>query len=221
MTITIHYADFLSSDNQLVSQSSLIDEKYVYKKCPAFNHKQDRTFVGLSSIDFEFLVERSGEKNIILCDNPDLLFLDDEHINSPKPVIQIQFPKFFFWTHQNDIWFEFNDHPMTSYSNNFIAVPGWFNLSNWPRTMSLAITIVDEKKPVRIKKGDPLFRISFYSPNLDFQVVLKEEKDKKLIESMEKEFSKRQEYAYKHKSWRKKMFSKTGIDKCPFTFLYK
>ena len=74
------------------------------------------------------------------------------------------------------------DHPMTSYSNNFIAVGGWWNLSNWSRSISLGMTIVDETNPVVIKKGDPLFRISFYSNNMDDTFTLKEEKIfKKLI----------------------------------------
>ena len=88
--------------------------------------------------------------------------IDDQHINSPMPVFQLYIPKFLFWTHDDDVWIEQNDHPMTSLNNNIVGVPAWFYLSNWSRTLSVAFTLVNERKPVIIRKGDPLFRISFY-----------------------------------------------------------
>ena len=41
----------------------------------------------------------------------------------------------------------------------------------------MAFTIVDESKPVLIKKGNPLFRISFHSSNPDDIIHLIQEKD--------------------------------------------
>jgi hypothetical protein len=110
---------------------------------------------------------------------------------------------------------------MTSYNNNFIAVPGWFNLSNWSRAMSLAITIVDETKPVKIKKGDPLFRVSFYSPNLDSDIIMKQEMNEDKITEMVDAYNQKKVVDHEEKSWRKKLFAKTGMNKCPFSFLYK
>ena len=109
---------------------------------------------------------------------------DQRGLNSPKPVFQLDHPKFLFWTDVDDVWMEFCDHPMTSYSNNLIAVSGWFNLSNWSRVSSFGFTMVDESKSITIKKGDPLFRISFIYPNLDDRIVLKREKDPKIIEKI-------------------------------------
>ena len=221
MSVVIRYASLFTPGDKLVTQSDLIDERYVYKRCPAFTHKHDRTFVGISPIDFNLRVGRNGEQSTIYCNEPDLLEYDEEHIFSPQPVIQLRFPKFLFWTHQDDVWFEFNDHPMTSYSNNFIAVPGWFNLSNWSRAMSLAITIVDETKPVKIRKGDPLFRVSFYSPNLDSDIIMKQELNEDKITEMVDAYNNKKLTDHDEKSWRKKLFAKTGMNKCPFSFLYK
>ena len=47
--------------------------------------------------------------------------IDDEHIYSPQPVFQLYVPKFLFWTEDDDIWIEQNDHPMTSLNNNIVA----------------------------------------------------------------------------------------------------
>jgi len=212
---TIHYVSVFNKEDTLIPQSDLIDSGYVQNKCPVYNHKQSRTFVATSPIDFTLSIDRSNNK--ISCSRPELLEYDDEHINSPKPVLQLVFPKFLFYTEDDNIWFEFNDHPMTALNNNFIAISGWFNLSNWSRTSSTAITLVDEKRCVIIKKGDPLFRVSFYPPNLDDSIILKKETNTEVIHQWVDAHSKKSE-----EDWRPRLFSKTKTEsKCPFSFLFK
>ena len=213
---TIHYINLDTLGSVLTKQSDLTNENFVYTKCPVFNHKQNRVFVGLSPIDYSFRINRVNGKNHIICDDPQLLTFDDEHTSSPQPVVQLKIPKFFFWTNDDNVWIEMNDHPMTSYSNNFIAVGGWWNLSNWSRSISLGMTIVDETNPVVIKKGDPLFRISFYSNDMDDTFTLKEEKDIQKIDQI-----KNIDNLKTNDSWRSRLFSKTGINKCPVGFLFK
>ena len=212
---TIHYVSVFNKEDTLIPQSDLIDSGYVQNKCPVYNHKQSRTFVATSPIDFSLSIDRSNNK--ISCSRPELLEYDDEHIKSPKPVVQLVFPKFLFYTEDDNIWFEFNDHPMTALNNNFIAISGWFNLSNWSRTSSTAITLVDEKRCVIIKKGDPLFRVSFYPPNLDDSIILKKETNTEVIHQWVDAHSKKSE-----EDWRPRLFSKTKTEsKCPFSFLFK
>ena len=212
---TIHYVSVFNKEDTLIPQSDIIDSEYVQNKCPVYNHKQSRTFVATSPIDFSLSIDRSNNK--ISCSRPELLEYDDEHINSPKPVIQLVFPKFLFYTKEDNIWFEFNDHPMTALNNNFIAISGWFNLSNWSRTSSTAITLVDEKRCVIIEKGDPLFRVSFYPPNLDDSIILKKETNTEVVNQWVEAHSKKSE-----EDWRPRLFSKTKTEsKCPFSFLFK
>ena len=212
---TIHYVSVFNKEDTLIPQSDLIDSGYVQSKCPVYNHKQSRTFVATSPIDFSLSIDRSNNK--ISCSRPELLEYDDDHINSPKPVFQLVFPKFLFYTEDDNIWFEFNDHPMTALNNNFIAISGWFNLSNWSRTSSTAITLVDEKRYVIIKKGDPLFRVSFYPPNLDDSIILKKETNTEVVRQWVDAHSKKSE-----EDWRPRLFSKTKTEsKCPFSFLFK
>ena len=154
--------------------------------------------------------------------NESILEGDEEHINSPRPVVQLKFPRFVFWTHDDDIWFEFNDHPMTSLNNNFIAVGGWFNLSNWSRGSSLGITIVNPSKPVIIRKGDPLFRMSFHSSNPDEGIILSQEKDPDKLDRIYEVYDKKQKEGQRDRVWGPKLFSKTSTSsKCPFSFLFK
>ena len=212
---TIHYVSVFNKEDTLIPQSDLIDLGYVQNKCPVYNHKQSRTFVATSPIDFSLSIDRSNNK--ISCSRPELLEYDDEHIKSPKPVVQLVFPKFLFYTEDDNVWFEFNDHPMTALNNNFIAISGWFNLSNWSRTSSTAITLVDEKRCVIIKKGAPLFRVSFYPPNLDDSIILKKETNTEVIHQWVDAHSKKSE-----EDWRPRLFSKTKTEsKCPFSFLFK
>ena len=215
MPSTIHYVSVFNKEDTLIPQSDLIDLEYAQTKCPVHNHKQSRTFVATSPIDFSLSIDRSNNK--ISCSRPELLEYDDEHINSPKPVFQLVFPKFLFYTEDDNVWFEFNDHPMTALKNNFIAISGWFNLSNWSRASSTAITLVDEKRCVIIEKGDPLFRVSFYPPNLDDSIVLKKETNTEVVNQWVEAHSKITE-----QDWRPRLFSKTKTEsKCPFSFLFK
>ena len=215
MPATIHYVSVFNKEDTLTPQSDLIDLEYAQTKCPVHNHKQSRTFVATSPIDFSLSIDRSNNK--ISCSRPELLEYDDEHINSPKPVFQLVFPKFLFYTEDDNVWFEFNDHPMTALKNNFIAISGWFNLSNWSRASSTAITLVDEKRCVIIEKGDPLFRVSFYPPNLDDSIVLKKETNTEVVNQWVEAHSKITE-----QDWRPRLFSKTKTEsKCPFSFLFK
>ena len=215
MPPTIHYVSVFNKEDTLIPQSDLIDLEYAQTKCPVHNHKQSRTFLATSPIDFSLSIDRSNNK--ISCSRPELLEYDDEHINSPKPVFQLVFPKFLFYTEDDNVWFEFNDHPMTALKNNFIAISGWFNLSNWSRASSTAITLVDEKRCVIIEKGDPLFRVSFYPPNLDDSIVLKKETNTEVVNQWVEAHSKITE-----QDWRPRLFSKTKTEsKCPFSFLFK
>ena len=218
----INYVPFNLNEQVLIRESELIDQEYVYAKCPVHVHKQNRVFVGLSPMDFSLRVNKNtGGLPEIMCDYPEWIMWDEEHINSPTPVIQLNFPKFMFYTSEDDVWFDFYDHPMTSLKNNFIAVRGWFNLSNWSRISSLGMTIVDETKPVIIKKGDPLYRISFYPKNLDNIITMNEIKDPHKIGQLKQAYYDKTNAGWSDKSW-KKLFSKTNdTSKCPVGFLFK
>ena len=199
-----------------------LDEEYIHSQCPVVHHKNDRTFVVYSPIDFEVKVDRTSEGVNVRCDDQSLLHYEEDYLTTSKPVLQLKFPIFLFWTEEDNVWFEFDAHPMTSYSNNFIAVGGWFNLSNWSRESSLAMTIVDETKPVVIKKGDPVCRIRFYPPDLDDGIILKEEKNFKVIEEIKSRYEEKQRMAWNDKNWKGKLFSETTKEsKCPVSFLFK
>ena len=89
---------------------------------------------------------------------------------------------------------------------------GQFNISNWSRNTSLATRLVDKTKPLIIKKGDPLFRVTFLSPDLNSGVILKERSE---LAKLEFHLSKPKSKNYEEGN---KLFSRTP-NKCPFPFL--
>ena len=200
-----------------------LDERYVHSKCPVVHHKNNRVFVAHSPVNFEAKVDRNSEGNFVTTNREDLLQFDDNYFTAPKPVLQLKSPMFMFYTEEDNVWFEFDAHPMTSLSNNFIAVGGWFNLSNWSRASSLAMTVVDETKPVIIRKGDPVCKIRFYpTDNLDDGVVLREQRDPNLIKKIKSVYAKKQRKGWDDKNWKGKLFSKTEKEsKCPVSFLFR
>jgi hypothetical protein len=220
MNVPIYYANvsaFKYKLNPIRETEFYKKDQYVYDKCPAFNHKKDRTFIIKSPIDFSLNVERTPSGNFITCSHNELLIYNKNYLNSLNPVFQVSdICTLLFWTPKKDVWLLFQDHPMTSLNNNFIATSAWFNLSNWSRTSSLSFTVVDETKPVIIKEGDPMCRISFLSSNLDDGIILKEEKD--CDHNFTEEYFKNRN----REDSRNKLFSKSNsINKCPFSFLFK
>ena len=221
MNTKVYYFGVDTPSDCLVKER--LDERYVHSKCPVVHHKNNRVFVAHSPVNFEAKVDRNSEGNFVTTNREDLLQFDDNYFTAPKPVLQLKSPMFMFYTEEDNVWFEFDAHPMTSLSNNFIAVGGWFNLSNWSRASSLAMTVVDETKPVIIRKGDPVCKIRFYpTDNLDDGVVLKEQRDPKLIEKIKGVYAKKQRKGWDDKNWKGKLFSKTEKEsKCPVSFLFR
>ena len=221
MNTKVYYFGVDTPSDCLVKER--LDERYVHSKCPVVHHKNNRVFVAHSPVNFEAKVDRNSEGNFVTTNREDLLQFDDNYFTAPKPVLQLKSPMFMFYTEEDNVWFEFDAHPMTSLSNIFIAVGGWFNLSNWSRASSLAMTVVDETKPVIIKKGDPVCKIRFYpTDNLDDGVVLREQRDPKLIKKIKSVYAKKQRKGWDDKNWKGKLFSKTEKEsKCPVSFLFR
>ena len=203
----INYLSQDSPDHNIIRQSDFINYKdYPFSKCPCWGHKSDRTFIVTSPIDFSFTI-----------DNPDakMLFWDDKHLNAPSPVFHMKTPHFLFWTHDSDVWLDVGDHPMTSLVNNLITVPGWVQISTWPAKASFSFVVVDKTKPVVLKKGDPIFRVTFHSPDLDSGVDLEKVEEPFVIDEIMELYEMKREQEMDNGTWINKLVTK-GKSKCPF-----
>lgn len=203
---------------------------YSYNQCPVWGHMFDRTFVGYSPVDFSLQCQ-GDVLEYQINDNPsvviDLNDVDEEYgddnifftlsdLDTDIHVVQLSFINSFFWTsfNQEYLWFEFLDHPQTYADNNFIAIGGWFNIANHPRITSLGIKYDANSNGVMIEKGDPLYRVRFYTDNMDDKPILKK---KKSTDSMFDSLDKRREVLSEDSKFlREVLFDKNLRGKCPY-----
>ncbi len=195
----VYYSPLYYFEESNIKKEKLEDHKdYLYIRCPVWNHLFDRTFVLNSPIDFEIHLDpdqknlmhyKVGDEEFNTIDffkekferdtfENDLFTVYVPDILRDHPVIQFSCLSFYFWTplDLDYVWFEFAEHPLTSFKNNFTALPGWFNLANHFRNTSLGIKVVDRSKPIIVKKGDPLHRVRFYTEDLnDLPLLIKKD----------------------------------------------
>jgi hypothetical protein len=213
----------------LVSEYSEASKDAIYYPCPAWKHKSNRIYTVRSPIDLTFSVNVPRQ----YISTPNLV---QEQFNAyfeptftgvggwcseEKTTIQLSIPRFLFWTKKKNIWMEQRSHPLTAI-NNFVCIPGWFNISNWTRPLSFAIDLIDSSKPVVIKRGDPLYQISFYSENQDDGFILKKSEPPKNIRvAAGKTSSVVDLFAGKIPQSIKNNLFKNKTSECPFKYLWK
>lgn len=226
---TVFYFDISrpSIENNSLKRESKSLKKELFKPsytdCPVWKHRINRTFIVTSPVDVEFFFNEDDKVMTLMIDNVivpnpwEYAEIQDNDLFLNNPTLQFNFPNYFFWTEQKNLWFEYIDHPLTALNNNFIALGGWFNISNYPRGTSLAAQMVDKNKPLKIRKGDPLARIRFFSKNFNDGITLKKITDKNIIKSKLEEFKDNQKMV-RGNSIRNKILFGT-VSECPFKFL--
>lgn len=180
-SIEIFYVKNQEITDPLIRESDLEKQgprRYSYQMCPAWNHKVNRTFIAHSPVDYSFTVDIQNKKVIYhdntLLDNKlsEQTFLTMDDVEYPNPIVQVSIPSYFFWCKEPNVWMEYKDHPLTAANSNFISIGGWFNLSNHPRDTSIGMKILDNEKPVIVKKGDPVYKMCFYPTDLSDEIQL-------------------------------------------------
>lgn len=236
MRYEVYYSPtFFYDENIIKVEDKKPHLNYYYSECPVWSHKFCRTFTGYSPIDFQIDFSDFQNKKIYFAEgNQEFQTIDIDCINNEgfyqgqyfqfhlhdivndHPVIQLKFIESLIWTNfdKEYLWFEFLDHPITSYQNNFFSIEGWFNIANYPRTTSLAIKVVDLSRPIKIMKGDPLYRVKFYTEDLnDLPVLIKKKPPIGLEETTE---TNREMLLADPNLLNKILFDKNIRTQCPF-----
>jgi len=205
---------------------------YTYSQCPVWNHRHNRTYICYSPSDFSLKIEDTFIEYKLGNEKPVILYFEDlennvdydddildftvSDMDKKFPVLQLKFLGSFFWTDfENDyMWFEFLDHPYTAANNNFVAIGGWFNIANHPRTSSLALQICNPEEELYIEKGDPLYRIRFYTQDINDNISLTKKKiTEKDIDAMD---DRRKILSEDPKFRNKILFDKDARSQCPY-----
>ena len=200
------------------------DRDAPYYECPSWKHRATRTFLIKCPIDIELVID--SQRAGMYSPNLDgeffqqltgATFVPGWHTPS-RSTVQLSLPKFLFWTKEKNVWVDVRPHPETAIKNNLIALSAWYNMSNWIRPIGTAFDVVDSSKPIVIKRGDPLYQVSFYSKNLDKGIILtQKEPTEELMNRMEK-MSLVKRYV---KNISKNFLFKEQKSKCPVEFLWK
>lgn len=152
-------------------------EKTIWTECPSWRHKASRSFVVKSPLDIQLQLDPLQSN---LNDQQFNRFVDQIAGNT----IQFTIPDFLFWTNERNVWVEQRPHPLTAL-NNFVAVSGWFSLSAWTRNISFGIEVVDPRQPITIKRGQPIYEVCFYPPDLNTPIrLVKDYPSDKLIREL-------------------------------------
>lgn len=194
------------------------DKKEPYQLCPVWNHKVKRIYNILSPIDLDIHIlsnDRVSIENVGR--TPDNIHsIMDVHIDSSN-TLQLEIPRFLFWTDAKNVWLEVRPHPMTSLKNNFVGMTGWWNISNWIRPVSFAMHVVDRTNLITIRRGEPVFQITFHTNNNnDTFELIKSTPSKKLVDKMIKNLQVKSVI----KNQDTNALFVDSKPKCPFAFMF-
>jgi hypothetical protein len=243
MTINvIEYVQFIGSNYStplsvdgvsydLESEYSKSIKNTIYSQCPVWKHRSNRVYTVRSPIDVHLSVDVNSQS--LYSENLSQEQFDKyffEAFDTPEPgwcteektTIQMTIPRILFWTKKKNIWIEQRAHPLTSLNNNFVVVGGCFNMSNWTRPISFAFDVIDTNRPIIIRRGDPIYQISFYSPNLDDGYLLKKSfPSSEIMDKSANRSTLTTLFNNKIPQTIKNKLFKNEESKCPFKFLWK
>jgi hypothetical protein len=150
-----------------------------YKLCPANKDLTRNTFVVRSPFNAHFIVD--ADKRTIEFVQPNVQPFDffhmraGEYSDTDQPIMSINYHQIFV-TENKDVemtmtapWFEETHH-------DFRVIPGRFKISDWWRPVDFAIQLKQRRQEIVIKRGDPLFYLTFVTKDPTDIVKIKEVK---------------------------------------------
>lgn len=149
-------------------------EKSEYLKCHALIDQLKNTYIITAPLDMVIRYDR--DKSWLSIDGIDQKLYDDNVLNrgtqfsENDPVLISCFPRYIFYSDspvKMSVW----PTPLLGEVENTRVVVGGFDISKWIRPIDWTFEIVDDKKEVVIKQGDPLFAVHFAASD-DSAVVL-------------------------------------------------
>lgn len=208
----------------------------LYIKCPAFTDYYKNCFLVRAPFDIDIEVKKNNEgikyfslKNSTqeFCNS---YIVDRNKINSLFSMMSIEWGYVFY--SEKSVFIEqipaiLHMHE-ADFLKNIMLIQGTFDISKWYRPLHYAFEIIDDTKPIVIKRGDPLFYVRFRTDDkinlvYDIDNVYADKvtracgfvKRNFIQNTMEKNYEIASNLI---KNLRSKIFRKS---KCPFGFLHK
>jgi hypothetical protein len=176
--------------------------------CPAFVDFFKNTYYILSPYDEHIVIDRQNGNTIAVNEFSQKMFDTyvlnrGKWIHNSEPYQLSLPPRIVFWSDESVVMESFPALQSTSVHNNIMPIPGTFNISKWIRPIDFTFEIIDDTKPIIIKRGDPLFCVRFLTENgerVELERTLQDERLEKAMTSC--------------------LFTKQMIRKKPFNQLY-
>jgi hypothetical protein len=216
---------------KLIANSRSKDTNYL--KCPAFQDYYKNCFLLRSPIDITINISNQPNGNkFASIDTYNQKFFDENikiryEEGYKHPILHVSF-FYVFYAHE-PLMVEQLPPLMhkTELQNNINVIPGTYDISKWIRPVEFAFEVIDDTKPIEIKRGDPMYYVRFSTPN---KISLTREETSDDLSRVVNSCITLKDYVpnntldknYSMGSWavnlfKAKMFKKRS--KCPFKFL--
>lgn len=247
MTTTVLWGNVPSIENQpfwttlgmpeperllpLLGKERTITERH-YLTCPAFQDLYKNTFVVRSPIDLVITIDKDRNVNT---DRFGQEFYDASIVNRGSSVgvndpmlVSCCFHLLFVPDKDCDLEIIPANMHTTDMLQNTRVIGGRFNAFKWTRVTDFAFEIIDESKPIVLKRNDPLFYVRFI-PKDNSKVILEHKifdedmvKVAKAVEQLKHKVPRLPlEIMYKLAERLDKSIFFKKKKKCPFAFLRK
>jgi hypothetical protein len=140
-----------------------------YFQCPAFLDYFKNTFVIRAPVDITInvVIDNEGKPSLRTFEYDQEFFNDmlfaRFHQNEKFPMLSFNMIYLFFSKETQILESLPAFLHNTELIKNSNLIPGTFDISKWIRPIDFTIEVLDETKPIKIKRGDPLLYIRFVS----------------------------------------------------------
>jgi len=148
-----------------------------FMDCPAHKSFIKNFWAVKSPVDLvieydEKLGRVSCNQNQMFFDNFILFRTEDFDPEKDLPLFTVAFQ--YLFVADVPVWIELFPPFLHGGVDNTRVINGTFDIYNWQRPVDFSFEMLDKRKPVSIKKGQPLFYVRFISENLNDNFNLRE-----------------------------------------------
>lgn len=153
------------------------DSNSLFTKCPANSTFLKNLFVVKSPFDLEIKYYRN-EKRIWVSQKQNFVdhmvdprFHNNNYTETDYALCSVLVS--YMFVADDPVWVEVYPPFLHGEVKNTRLINGTFDIYNWQRPVDFTFEILNDKKPIKIKEGQPLYYVKFVSPKLNDDFELK------------------------------------------------
>ena len=152
------------------------DTKSEFKRCPANKQFLKNFWMIRSPFDVELNINRKDDTCRI---NQNQRFFDAFIFvrwgqYTETDLMSVSFSFQYMFVADEPVWIELYPAFLHGEPNNTRLISGTFDIYNWQRPVDFSFEVLDDQKPIMVKRGQPLFYVRFLSNKLNDDFKLQE-----------------------------------------------